>query len=367
MKKNKLYLCEKPSSAMSFNFLLSEGDLIIIACGTASYKFDYQNVSFSEAPYTNEIPQYKAHDENKVTPLTISAWNSKERFEIETFINIVNLNKDKVKNKLKIDLITNEFLDNFDEIIFACDSDITGVRAFCFKFEKFFNLGENWKEKLRNKKIQISAINYSSLDKNSILKYNLEKTDLNDNEIFNILENSFIKKDFFEYNYNLNSILFFNDALSLPNHFKEQYDFILTKNYILTLFLIKDKKSICSDYLHTTMKDIGNLISHHTIIDNLLKIGLIREDRNNPLESKFDSLHYPYEITNIGKGFIKNLHKKVNDPHLGKRLKKDNIDNHYGCKDSNGLTVNDFKIKYEKYLYAVFSRQKRFIRKIKRS
>jgi hypothetical protein len=365
MKKNKLFICEKPSTAKYHSFLLEEGDLVIIACGTASYKFDYQEISFNEAPYTNEIPKYKVHDDGIMTPLTIDSWNSKGRFENEILKKIISLNQ----NKEGINKITSDFLDDFEEIIFSSEANLTGVRGFCFKFEKFFNMGKNWKKKIAEKGIKITSIIHSSLDNKALLKAYKNRTLITNNKIFKILEDSFIKKDFFEYNYNLNSLLFFKEALDLPDHLISEYDFILTKNYILTLFLVRDKEILFSDYLHEVMEknNIGNLISHHIIIENLLKLGLIKEDKSNPLKSKSASLYYQYKITEIGNDFTKKLHKKINDPHLGSRLKNDNLRSYYHYDGKTQLSIEEFKIKYEKYLYEVFSRQKRFIRNINRN
>jgi len=364
MRNNKLFICEKPSCAKNHEFLLEEGDLIIIACGTGSYKFDYQEMSFSDAPYTNESPQYKIHHDGDFTPLTLSAWNSEERFESDVLRKLVTLNKDKEKNHREIDSVTNNFLKDFDEIIFSCDSDVTGVRAFCFKLERFFNLGINWREKLALNKIKVTAINYSALDKKSLERYYENRDLLDKNQLFSLLESAYIKKDFFEYNYNLNSILFFTDALDLPEHLIGEYDFILTRNYILILFLIRDKKTLFTNNLNRTLENIGSVISHEISIDNLLKIGLIKEDRCNPFKRNFNEICYRYKITSIGEDFLNNLHKKVNDPHLGDRLHNDNFTPY--SKTLN-LPTDDFKIKYEKYFYNVFSKQKRFLRKINRN
>ena len=140
MKKNKLFICEKPACAEEFRFLLNDGDLIILGCGIASYKFDYQKISFTKSPYSNETPRYKINSEAMLnTSLMLSAWDSNGKTKVNALKKITKLHKSEIKSEFDIPLITNDFLSNFDEIIFACDTDITGVRGFCFKFEKFFD------------------------------------------------------------------------------------------------------------------------------------------------------------------------------------------------------------------------------------
>jgi len=349
MRNNKLFICEKPSCAKLYQFLLNKGDLIIVACGTGSYKFDYEDVSFLKSPYISRKPKYRINLEKNRTPLTVKSWDSKTGFKNDLLSDLVELHNSDKFRKQEIDLITNDFLKDFDEIIFACDPDITGVRAFCFKFEKFFNIGIDWKKKLFKKGIRVTALICYSGNQESLLRSYNERKEINISKKFKYLEENYIKKDFFEYNYNLNAILFFKNHIDLPEHLSGEFDCVLTKNHISTLFLVRSMAGISDDNLNHLMNEnkIGSPVSRSVIIENLLKIGLVKEIS----DSKSGRIYCKYKLTSAGEVFLNNLHKKVNDPYLINVL----------YKDISNKSISDFKIKYKKYLYEVFSRQKKLI------
>jgi len=134
--------------------------------------------------------------------------------------------------------------------------------------------------------------------------------------------------------------------------------------------------------------NVGSLICRSLFIENLHKIGLIEEDKSEilgyPVSKEYNNEHkhtaiyegeiisverYPYQISEKGKLFVECLHKKLRDPNLSTRLGRDILSEYEflsSYEKVNDLSIEDFKDKYERYLYNVFSKQKRYLRKIKR-
>jgi hypothetical protein len=391
--KNKLFIQQALFDSPPYQLLMNEGDQTIIINQTFSYNFKYKNVKFSEAPYTKEKPQYNnnAHKENSLFNLiTLDHKTIPQNNSILTNFFELNYDINKKSSYKSLDLII-EFFSSFDEIIYICDLSPSGCRGFDFKFQKYFKLGEDWITFFKKIGIKVSVMKRESIDKHSLIKSFEKRDNIENSKEYNIAKESYLKKDFFEYNYNLNSILFFNDVLNNIGYIKDsnQDNIVLTKNYILILFLIYNNKSIHEDKIIELSHKIGvgHLSSKYTskvIINSLLKMKLIKfkfleptEIYNNPNRKK-DYL----ALSNIGLNFINNIHKKINDPYLSIRLLKDNyIDssNVYTEKSlqektlkplditSSKLSLEDFYFKYEKYLYTSFSKQKKFLRKIKRT
>jgi len=204
----------------------------------------------------------------------------------------------------------------------------------------FFELGKEWIDFFNIYNIKISIMKVCSFDEKSLSKYFAERKNIYDSD-YHLLKESYIKKDFFEYNYNLNSLLFFNNILKKINIDKN--DIILTKNHISTLFLLQ-KENLTEDLIIQLMnkRKIGQASSFAEIVYNLNILKLTQ--KRNELVS----------LSEQGELFLSFLHKKINDPYLNIRLQNDHKE----------LSVEDFKIKYEKYLYEIFSKQKRFLRKL---
>lgn len=377
MTRKKLFVCEKPMAANSLTNIINENDHIILAQGISSYKFDYQLVKFSESPYTKEKPRYKHYIKNNFDIFNTECWdNNGNRFKNTFLKKYFDFKNNEVFNKENNLKLLEEFFRQYDEIVYACDADLTGFRGFDFKFEKYFNLGKDWISFFDKLNIKITGMIINSLDEKSLNDSYKKREILKDSLFFKNLKDSYLKKDFFEYNYNLNSILFFSDALKDAGYIKNEHSKILTKNYILTIFLIKnnDHLSISNITNKMCLKNIGSSASRYVIIDDLLKMEIVEEDKNVLLDDNDndDELKsYKYKLTKMGEKFVCNLHKKVRDPDLSIRLLKNNFtiidDLKYDKReDAKNLSVEDFKEKYEKYLYNVFSKQKRFLRKIKR-
>ena len=348
----KLILCEKPMAANEFCKLINKNDKIILSQSIAGYTFNYQDIKFSEAPYTKENPKYKFRKLENSLFSTASFNYKKEIIDCPMLIEIYN--KREILNKEEYIKLVINYLKNFNEIIFACDWDISGHRGFHLKFSNYFKLGENWLNILTNLGIKITAVKISCFNHESLKKDFNNRVEYKNNENIEYFKDSYIKKDYFEYNYNLNSLLFFNEILKNLN---SNLDILLTKNYISTLFLINNNEKNEHEIL-SEMREmaIGSFTSKSKIISKLFENKLIENDKNNHLI-----------LTDLSEKFIKFLHKKINDPYLNIRLYINNLESsHYDEKLialNQNLSVDDFKFKYEKYLYDVFSKQKRLSRK----
>lgn len=336
--KRKLFLTEKPDSAENLSFLLKKQDITILAQCIGGYKFNYINIDYSNTPYTKLNPLYKENVKFIHSIFNTNAFfQNKNRIEFPYLLEIINSKENKNKEDLKRKV--EEFFINFDEIIFACDYDHIGWRGFEFKMTYFFKLGEKWINFFNSCDIKISIMKIFSYNKKSLKKSFMKRKNIQDSDC-HLLKESYIKRDFFEYNYNLNSLLFFNKILKKIEI--DNKNITLTKNYIATLFLLKEGKMLEKDLI-TFMREkkVGESSIFFEIIYNLRSLNLIKR------EGHFIS------ISNKGKLFLSFLHKKSNDPYLNIRI----------IKDINELSLEDFKIKYEKYLYQLFSKQKCFLRK----
>lgn len=367
MTKRTLFVCEKPSVAEDLSVIMGESDKAILGLGAVIYKFNYQDVKFSESPYTKEEPKYKLSLDtlSGANHFHYGVWNNtKEKSDDINLKEYFELVKKNSFNKKTIECLFN-FFNDFDEVVYACDNNATGCRSFCFKFEKYFNLGKNWINYFEDRNIKMTAMYIFLNDKTSLKKAYGERTPIKNSEYFQSLVDDYIKKDFFEYNYNLNSILFYSDALRKVGYIKDENYKVLTKNYILSLYLLQENENLLKDDFIDKMEErkIGTSRSRNLIIENLLKMNMIKDIN--------DGNRISLMLSNLGKSFLNLLHKKVNDKYLGIRLSQDRFYNSNHIKknleNTAQMSVEDFKSKYEKYLYNTFSKQKRFLRKIKRN
>jgi DNA topoisomerase IA len=361
MTKRTLFICEKPNAAKSIQIIMKQQDTVILAQCIAAYEFDYQDISFSESPYTKEEPKYKFKG-NNLNVFNVGSVDFEGKYiDCPQLINIYNLKQKINKEKEFQHKFENEiekYFSQFNEIIYICDPDLSGYRGFTFRMEKYFELGENWIDYFEKLNIKITAIKLEAFNNDMLIKSYNERTNFKNNEFLKMLKSNYMKKDFFEYNYNLNSILFFNNALNMVGHIKKDTDVTLTKNYISTLFLINKTKLSEGDLIiHMERNYIANPSSLTTLIDNLKLMNLIFV---NDLKK--------FELTEKGTNFISKMHNKINDSQIGLRLLLNNFEDSsqiygFGKQKLNNLSLKDFKIKYEKYLYNTFSKQKRFLRK----
>lgn len=360
MNQRILFLSEKPMQAKALSFLMKDNDKVILAQNIVSYKFDYQELKYSEAPYTNEEPKYKFIAKQPDIFHT-SSFNNEENMENCPFLKkFFKLKKFKFSSEEeKIELLK-EYFSQFNEIVFACDMDHTGYRHFHFKFAKYFELGENWGKFFDELNIKITGMKITCYDKKTLKECFENREPFFNNPFFENLKTIYLKKDFFEYNYNLNSILFFNEAMRLSGYVKYENYNVLTKNYIATLFFIQNESLKEHEVVSKMVRHhVGSSSTMAQIIENLKLMNLVKYKE------------YNLSLTEFGATFLTLLHKKVNDPYLNIRI----LQNNYRRLDdlkakerekANFLSLEEFKDKYSKYLYTVFSKQKRFLRKSQR-
>lgn len=347
---SKLFVCEKPHQASLYQFLLEENDAIILAPCVVGYRFLFdKNLEFKNLPYIDKEPKYKKnilqYDSNInnqwIENYKTQVLNYKERFTSEIYKNFYfykqnEPNSENYKNALK-DI--HNYLSSFDEIIFACDVDHTGVRGFDFLFKLYYEI-ENLQDFCNNNDIKLSSIKAWSLDQKSLEKTFLNRNSFYESDLFNKKRLSYMNKDYFEYNYLLNSLLLINKAYYLT--FNKYPDNIITKNFIQILFKFENNEKIEMIKLLRNMEnsDIGNAASRNEILNRMSELKLIQSNNKHEVS-----------ITYEGKVFLSFLHRKMNDPHLAERLEK----------DYELLSHIEFKNKYNKYLKTVFEKQKRFI------
>ncbi len=354
MNKPKLFVCEKPQQAQFITELMKKNDVVILAQSIAAYQFDYQEIKFKNAPYTRETPKYKKNKKYKNDVFNIGRWDYKKNYLECPILN-------KIGELNEFSEIIKEYFNQFSEIIYSCDCDLTGYRGFSFRMSEFFKLGYNWIDFFDENNIKLTVMEIEAFDTKSLNNSYQDRLPIKNNKSMEDLKNSYMKKDYFEYNYNLNSILFFNQALKDVGYIKDSNHHVLTKNYIWVLFeLSKNKLSIFNLIKKMERNYIAQNASRNQLLKNLKSMNLINYD--DLIENS------SIEISDIGIKFINRIHKKANDPFIGLRLLQNNYKNlfdFYGLdkNKANNMSYLDFKIKYEKYLYNTFSKQKRFLRK----
>jgi hypothetical protein len=353
----RLFVCEKRHQAELYLPHIHKDDAIILCQTITSYLFDYpKKLAFSQAPYSSQIPQYKPA---LVTPSNLYVRNIytsyltikdglQEHPLLKEYFDSTNNNPPDTDITNKRDRV-HKFLASFDEIIYACDHDLTGTRGFDFLFSKYYKIEDLTSFSLLHN-INFSTVAFSGgLDPESIKKGISERKDFFTSKYIQFFREKYLKKDFFEYNYNLNSLILINKAYHLA--IREFPFHLITKNFIQTLHILYIDP-IPDHRLVKIMerKFIGQAASRSTIISKLIDLNLILLDKKNP---RFET---EYKISPLGITFISLLHRKLNDPHLSERISRD--------LDNKKLSVKSFKEKYETYLSKAFSRQKRHINKI---
>lgn len=344
---SRLFVCEKRQQAEFYQRYCNEGDSFILCTTITSYLFDYpSSLKFKDLPIIDSAIKYKVTENPYVEDYSRNQYTSyysyiKKRVCNPILVEFYNYKSISSKNSI------HNFLSSFDEIVYACDADHTGARGFDFLFEKYFEIDDLKSFSLENN-VEINAfINLGGFDENSIREAYSNIDNFFTNEYIGRFRESYLKKDFFEYNYNINSLLLINKAYYLA--FGTYPKYILTKNLVQTLFLLK-KLSVRDVYFSKYLEhnNIGSPASRTRIIGNLKEMNLVSS-------IKIDNTIY-YCINDKGYKFLSLLHRKINDPYLSKRVVKD-------CENKD-LSFIDFKEKYSKYLKDVFSKQKRFINKM---
>lgn len=256
---------------------------IVSFYGFGLFKFSYpKNIPYAKYP-TTHIPQFK--------PTTNDSLNNYE-------------------NTFK------ELRKKYDTIIIIADYDYAGVFSSNLCLEYSLN---NWrdnhqyyyvsskfgptKDVIDNFKIQIINNNKEEID-NMKLMY------------LKFLEQGKIKR-YFEYNFNMNSQLFFNEIL---NYLDIKENITITKYMILLLHLLNKKnqpityfnaRKLMNNYNGTGKYDnigIGTPASSPYIIENLCMLKLVDINENT------------LTLSTLGHQFLKLLSKKTFDPDIVGRL-----------------------------------------------
>lgn len=355
----KLFICEKPSQAKHIlKTLGSKDDSALISPSIAAYKFDYlKNIPYQDIPIC-KTPKYKQilPDYGHFGHVYIKDGSDIIRVEQPDIKELYNcfsyLNGDKRITQFykKEDIFDKQqaarsYLENFDEIIYACDPDYTGVRGFSFLFKMFFGYF-NYKKQLKTK---ISTASFYSFSENDLKNEFNDRKDLINDLGFLGLEESYKKKDLFEHSFNLNSMVLFGDILRNIGIYQ---NIIITKNMLLTLMLIDSASKITDSNLVKQMEqnEIGSNASRAEIIKILYDIGLVYW---GIYREKDKNIQYNI-LTKEGIEFLDNIHPKVKDPKMAIRLKEQVYGN---------LTSEEFEPYVEEKIKLMFSKQKRFFRK----
>jgi hypothetical protein len=348
---SKLFICEKIDQAQKVSFVAEKNDILIIIPAVVSYSFKYpETLSFGDIPSVDKKPKYKPAltiTNEKLIPYIVR--------QIKDNIHSSNLILHDIYRSLSLtDEIlgskindAHEFLSSFDEIIYACDADHTGTRGFDLFFSNLLKINdlESFTEK-NNIKVTAMVFRFGLDSKSTTEAYSSRKSFFSDDYIISFRK-TYCKKDYFEFNYNINSLMLFGKCYK--EVFGNNPNVIITKNQLSILYKCAEV-NIEEDKLHRFMSDneIGSLASRGELIKNLLENGFIEpliEFRSNDIIT----------LTSNAIKFLSLLAKKTNDPHLPQRFDKDIY--------NNEQSLSDFKEKYQRYLTTVFGKQKRFMNK----
>jgi len=198
------------------------------------------------------------------------------------------------------------------------------------------NISHNWKNEVKNY-YPILVRNPDTIKNNfnkQVVDNDLELINKNKKEFDKILIQGEIKR-YFDYNYNLNSQVFFNEILkniyeknNLIN--KKPKNITITKYMVLTLYIISkidEKIKILDSTIIKRMINykgsgkfdngylgIGTPPSYFQIFKNLVDLNLIEEYEKNIYTNSI------YRMSFVGKEFLKLLNKKMIDPDINFRI-----------------------------------------------
>jgi len=297
--KKTLILCEKPSLKKNFfnnfdflSFIEKKQIILIYTYTFAGYKFKYPSLKYKEYPIIEE-------------PL---------------YINTSNQNYSEIS-------------EDYDELIILTDNDYEGS----FAAYKVLMLNDKIDLKKHFKKITIFKTNVlrqdfisSQIKNENFLSYNYFSDRIKGAKI----------KYYFDYNYNRNAQVFFNEIIKKKKLSKVNIS--ITKNMVLLLWLIKkeDMKSISkilktlNNYNGTGKYEpfpIGSVASRGLIIRNLIDLEFITENG----------------ITKDGELFLSLLVKQTFDPDLPMRI-----------EEWKQMNEEDAYSKIDSYIFSVFTKQK---------
>lgn len=359
-KNNKIIFCEKISQLQNtMAALANEGDIGIISPGTASYRFSYpQNIKYQEIPSFEKNPTYLNNcarhgmygyilkdGEMVECKELMDYFKSKDHTKPEDYyISNLNVRKDEFLKKQEI---AQDYITSFGEIVCATDPDLTGARAFQFYLEKYLNF-YNYTHNFKRKNTKVSFLRFAALDKKSLITAYEKRENISNSMFFNSMIESYKKKDYFEYNFNINSLVLFGDILRRVGIYG---DFIISKNILLTMMIMDEHDGITECNLITKMErnKIGQVCSRSEIITRLYKQGLLYKT-----EKIYNGkIKVELFLSDEGNEFLSSVHNKAKDPKLAIHLSED---------ITSDMSFTEFKEKYSEKLKIMFGKQKRYLR-----
>jgi hypothetical protein len=357
-KKNKIIFCEKPSQLKHVMKELGEdGDIGIICPAIAAFKFSYpEKINYQDIPSMNSDPIYL----NNCCKYGNYGYVCKNGEMVKSeilfdFFQSSNHEKKSINDcdrswsqyRDEVHLKTKDYIESFGEIICATDNDKTGVRGFEFYMEKYLGF-YNYKYQLKSKDVRISHLMYASMDRKGLLRAYDDRKLILESPYFDLLCESYKKKDYFEYNFNINSLILFGDILRNIGIYGS---FIINKNMLLTMMIVESFNKISEHILIKEMEKngIGQACSRSEIIERIYNQGLFYYTESKKNGKKIRKLL----LSEDGEEFLLNVHPKVKDPKMALHVEKD---------INSDMSISKFKEKYREKFEIMFSKQKRFLR-----
>jgi len=279
------------------------------------YRFDYpKNKKYKEFPLVEDVKY------------TLKNFKRYERYKRHEYTS-VDYENQKIKHDNWIANTSKEYFEQFDELILCPDPDHTGVYAAFLTLQQ--TLGLNWEESFENiYYFDMSRLDVDTLNNSSRRIFNHEDVlNIQNKKKYNKWNNQGKIKRYFEYNFNLNSMVFITETLS---NIDIKVNGIVSKFLLMTfngiynnkLDITSESKLIrsmesykgsCKYVNDTTIwsRGIGGPASRGIILQDLLDLGLIKKDNND---------EWKLSKTDLGYKFFNLLNKKTFDPDLSFRL-----------------------------------------------
>lgn len=333
---SKIFMTEKPSQAQDIaKALAKEGDVIIVIPSIAGYKFKYpDNITPLNFPFLNDSPKYKVA-EASLLGFPFKQIKDSDYIDVEEIssLKLFNLIHEEDVFKEEVELERKKLLDyfkSFDEVVIANDPDHSGTRGFDLYVCIFLN------EFITNFHKKISRIMPNGMSDECLKKAFASRSLIEESLLYKNTQNYYRNKDFFNYNFNVNSSITFDGLLKRNGWLIDKQP--LTYNMIQSLMLID--KPLTDGQLIKALHDneIGSPASKGEIVGMLFKYKLIR---------KTDKKSY---ITKLGKILLDSI------PY------EKNIDNFELIKDYEMPEI-EFKEKYTEKIKNYFEAQNNKIKK----
>ena len=355
-KKVRIFACEKPhslkhiSSSLNKSGELGENDFFIITPSTASFKFSYPKIiGLKDAPYVNLNPEYKClfaeygqygkvYDRNgKLVDNELSEiLNEYHSIKSKNYVFKDSLRKSKER-------YCNYLENNVLEIINFCDHGHTGARGFKFHFEKYHGLLSL--ERLKAiYDVKVSVVRCLAYDEKTVIKSYKSRFDYSDESSIFMID-YFRKKDFLDYNFNINSMLYLGNTLRHSGIYLNDF---INRNMLYTLLIIDEMEKATEPSVIEIMEknNIGSCASRATIIEKLYDYEFVELIKTGVNHKK----SY-IRLSDCAKLFLSNLHPSLKSYKVASKF----------YKKTGELSLKEFKVEVSKYLNNVFEKQDRFL------